>query len=134
MAKTRAAARAAELAARAVRYSNDRTGFMSEPDATAGRVLKLIDKINLLSDAACGNAKEVALRDAWSAYEKIQAQLSRPDIWDSKMRSMVDFVGDDSDVVAIADFDGYETSRINNPMRIADQAYEGWYGDHADWN
>ena len=131
---TRAAARAAELAARAVRYSKNRREFMREPDGTADRVLKLIDKINLLDDAACGEAKEVALRDAWSAYELIQSNLCNSGLRDSRHDSMVDYVGDESDVIAVADIDGYETSRINSSMRVADQAYEGWYGDYADWN
>ena len=131
---TRAAAMAAELAARATRLGNNRTAFRQEPDTVADRLLRLIDKIGKLDDTAAGDAKQAALSDAWAAYHKVQALLAQSYCADVKTASMVDFVGDDSDVVAIADFDGYEQSRINNGMRIADQAYEGWYGDHADWN
>ena len=131
---TRAAARAAELAASATRYGNDRQMFRKEPDYVADLILKLIDKIGKLDDTAAGDAKQAALSEAWAAYHKVQALLAQSYCADVNLASMVDFVGDDSDVVAIADFDGYEQSRINNGMRIADQAYEGWYGDYADWN
>ena len=131
---TRAAAKAVKLAASATRYGNDRQMFRKEPDLVADRILKLIDKIGMLDDTASGDAKQVALSDAWAAYHKVQALLAQSYCADAKLASMVDFVGGSSDVLAIADFDGYEQSRINTGMIAAEQAYEGWSGDYADWN
>ena len=130
---TRAAARAAELAATATRYAKNRRAFRQEPDLMAQRVLKLIDRINKLSDTAAGDAKQVALREAWGAYETLQGFLTAQ-VTDASLASKVSFVGSQSDVIAVADVDGYQQSRIDNGMRLADQAYEGWYGDYADFN
>ena len=130
---TRAAARAAELAKSATRYANDRKAFRQRPDERVERVLKLIARIRKLSDTAAGDAKQEALREAWSAYEKMQG-LTKGQVADAGMAAKVSFVGDQSDAIAWAEIDGYQQSRIDNGMRVADQAYEGWYGDYADFN
>ena len=128
---TRAAAKAAELAAKATRDSKNRGKFQKEPDLVADRILRLIDKIELLDDTACGDAKQSALSEAWTAYQLVQQYLNHPGIRDIEHRSMIDYV---ADVVAVADFDGYAESRIDFEQIASDTLYEGWPEGYSDWN
>lgn len=128
---TRAAAKAATLAARATRWSRDRKAFRHEPDAVASRILRLIEKIELLDDTACGDAKQPALSEAWTAYQLVQHYLQQPGIGDVERSTLVDYV---EDVVAVADFDGYAESRIDYAQIASDIAYEGWPEGYSDWN
>ena len=128
---TRAAAAAAELAARATRWSRDRKAFRHEPDAVASRILRLIEKIELLDDTACGDAKQPALSEAWTAYQLVQHYLDHTCLDDVDDRALIDYV---DDVVAVADFDGYAESRIDCAQIASDTAYEGWPEGYSDWN
>ena len=56
------------------------------------------------------------------------------DVADAAWRSRVELVGDDSDVIAAADMDGYELSRLNAEFTVTDSNYEGWSSDYSDWN
>ena len=73
--KNRAEIRAEELAAIAVRYSNDRRKQRHNPELVVDRIAKLIEKISKLSDAAAKQAKQDALADAWNAYAKAAKRL-----------------------------------------------------------
>lgn len=128
---TRAAAKAADLAARATRISLDRRRFRQDPIGTADRVLRLIGMIELLDDTACGDAKQSALSEAWTAYQLVQRYLDYPSLDDVEYRALVDSV---DDVVAVADFDGYAESRIDFEQIASDTLYEGWPEGYSDWN
>jgi len=128
---TRAAAMAAELAARATRYSNDRTMFRQEPDLVASRILRLIEKIGKLDDIVAGDAKQAALSDAWAAYHTVQQYLDHTCLDDVQHRAVIDYV---DDVVAVADIDGYAESRIDSSQIASDTLYEGWPEGYSDWN
>jgi hypothetical protein len=127
----RAAAAAANLAARATRWSKDRKAFRHEPDAVASRILRLIGKIELLDDTVAGGAKQSALSEAWTAYQLVQQYLDHPSLDDVEYRALVDSV---DDVVAVADFDGYAESRIDSEQIASDTLYEGWPEGYSDWN
>ena len=128
---TRAAAKAADLAARATRISVDRRRFRQDPLGTADRVLRLIGMIGKLDDTACGDAKQSALSDAWSAYHTVQQYLDHTCLDDVEHREVIDYV---DDVVAVADFDGYAESRIDFAQIASDTLYEGWPEGYSDWN
>ena len=128
---TRAAAAAAELAARATRLSKNRREFRHKPDGVADRILRLIGKIELLDDTVAGDAKQSALSEAWTAYQLVQQYLDYPSLDDVEYRALVDSV---DDVVAVADFDGYAESRIDFEQIASDTLYEGWPEGYADWN
>ena len=130
---TRAAARAVELADKAVRVSKNRTEFRQNPDAVAQRIVNHIEQIGLLDDEAAGESKQISLSRAWDAYHLVQSYLDG-DVADAAWRSRVELVGDDSDVIAAADMDGYELSRLNAEFTVTDSSYEGWSSDYSDWN
>lgn len=130
---TRAAARAVELADKAVRVSKNRAEFRQNPDAVAQRIVNHIEQIGMLDDEAAGESKQISLSRAWDAYHLVQSYLDG-DVADAAWRSRVELVGDDSDVIAAADMDGYELSRLNAEFTVTDSNYEGWSSDYSDWN
>jgi hypothetical protein len=134
MAKTRAAARAADLAAKATRVARNRRRISHDPDYAASLVLGHIERIEALSDTACGAAKAEALATAWDAYTSIQSVTDSCVLADTSHRTLVESVGSSSDLIAIADFDGYASSRIGADFMASDSLYEGWYDGHLDWN
>lgn len=130
---TRAAARAVELADKAVRVSKNRSEFRKAPDAVAQRIIAHIEQIGMLDDEAAGESKQISLSRAWDAYHTVQSYLDG-DVADVAWRSRVELVGDESDVLAAADMDGYELSRLNAEFTVTDSDYEGWNSDYSDWN
>ena len=131
---TRAAAMAAELAAKATRYSLNRRGIRWNSSEQPRRILNLIEKIQKLDDRAAGPAKAESLAKAWEAYSTLQKACNWNCLSDGEYVEHISSVGSTNDLLAAADIDGYALSRINTGMIAAEQAYEGWSGDYADWN
>ena len=131
---TRAAAMAAELAARATRYSLDRKGIRWNSSDSARRILNLIEKIQKLDDVAAGNAKAKALDKAWEAYSTLQRACNWNCLSDGEYAAHVTSVGHTNDLIALADADGYALSRIDSEQIASDTLYEGWPEGYSDWN
>ena len=128
---SRQALRAAELAAKATRTAKDRHAFRRRPDAMAGRVLRHLELITALRSDLAGQAKEDALSVAWDAYGILQSFLDHESLDDIDHRAIFDTI---DTAEATADIDGYLLTRMDLGFREADATYEGWSGDHADWN
>ena len=131
---SRAAAAAAELAARATRYSLNRRGIRRNSSEQARRILNLIEKIQKLDDVAAGRAKAKALEQAWEAYTKLQKACSWNCLTDGEYAEHITSVGDTNDLIAAADIDGYALSRIDSSQIASDTLYEGWPEGYSDWN
>lgn len=131
---TRAAAKAADLAARATRYSLDRKGIRWNSSDSARRILNLIEKIQLLDDTACGSAKADALGEAWEAYSRLQRACNWNCLSDGEYVKHIQSVGHTNDLIALADADGYALSRIDSDQIASDTLYEGWPEGYSDWN
>ena len=131
---TRAAAMAAELAAKATRYSMNRKGIRWNSSESARRILNLIEKIQKLDDAAAGSAKAEALDKAWEAYSTLQQACKWNCLSDGEYVAHVTSVGDINDLIALSDADGYALSRIDSEQIASDTLYEGWPDGYSDWN
>lgn len=128
---SRQALRAAELAGKAVRHSKDRNAFRHRPDAMAGRVLRQVELITALRSDLAGQAKLDALGVAWDAYNHLQGFLDHESLDDIDHRAVFDTI---DTTEATADLDGYALSRMDVESRETESEYEGWSGDHFDWN
>lgn len=101
------------------------------PDANADRVLRHVELITALRSDLAGQAKDEALSVAWDAYVLLQGFLDHESLDDIDHRAIFDTV---DNTEAVADIDGYALSRMDVEFRETDTQYEGWSGDHSDWN
>ena len=128
---SRQANRAKELAGKAVRASKDRNALRHRPDAIANRVLRHVELITALRSDLAGQAKEDALSVAWDAYGTLQGILDHESLYDIDHRAVFDTI---DTTEAAADIDGYALSRMDVQCRETECEYEGWSGDHFEWN